>query len=148
MLRTHLANIGKYSNQAQAVNLNLPESLQLHLDTRFAQYNAAAELELWQECFRSIEDIHGLLVMAVTKKPQPKIQMIATYYQKLAEIFFLSENYVYHAYAINKFFNLSKTYNKSATEEELRLYVFNVRIILTSWQFGLYSFVGNNVYPN
>ncbi len=48
MLRTHLANIGRNTNQTQAINLNSPESLQLHLDTRFAQLNAATDLELWQ----------------------------------------------------------------------------------------------------
>lgn len=120
MLRTHLANIGKYANQAQAVNLNSPESLQLQLDTRFGQYNAAAELELWQECFRSIEDIHGLLVMAFSKKPGPKIAIVANYFNKLSQIFWVSENYLYHAYALNKFFNITKSFNKSLTEEEAK----------------------------
>ena len=121
MLRTHLANISKYANQTQAVNLNSPESLQLHLDTRFDQLHAASELELWQECYKSIEDIHGLLTLAVSKKPGPKTQLIATYYQKLAQIFLVSENYVFHAYTLNKFYTLSKNYNKNLTEEESRV---------------------------
>lgn len=39
-------------------------SLQLHLETRFAQLEAAAKLDLWQEAFRTIEDIHGLMGMS------------------------------------------------------------------------------------
>ena len=126
MLRTHLANISKYSNQAQSINLNSPESLQLSIDTRFEQLNAATELELWQEAYRSIEDVHGLLCMAVTKKPSPKPQLVANYYQKLSQIFWVSENYLFHAYSLNKFFSLSKAYNKSLTEEESRLLASSV----------------------
>ncbi|KAJ4481235.1 hypothetical protein J3R30DRAFT_2423607 [Lentinula aciculospora] len=88
-LRLHLANVGKYAAQQRElalaaaaaaasggtaaaatagahhqINLGDPETLQRHLDTRFAQLNASVELELWQEAFRSIEDIHNLLTMA------------------------------------------------------------------------------------
>ena len=54
----------------------------------------ACELELWQEAFRSVEDIHGLAIMG--RKP-PKPQAMAVYYAKLTQIFTKSENRLYNA---------------------------------------------------
>jgi len=116
MLRTHLSNLGKFSHQAQAINLHAPETLQQHLDTRFAQLNAASELELWQESFRSIEDIYGLLVIS---KIKPKPQTLANYFQKLSQVFWVSDNFLFHAYAFYRFFNISKV-NRTLSEEESR----------------------------
>lgn len=53
----------------------------------------ACELELWQEAFRSVEDIQGLFLMA--KKPA-KPQMMAIYYSRLAKIFTVSESHLYN----------------------------------------------------
>ena len=51
----------KYGHQQHSVNLQDPETLSRHLDTRFLQLETAVELELWQEAFRSVEDIHALV---------------------------------------------------------------------------------------
>ncbi|KAF8980114.1 eukaryotic translation initiation factor 3 subunit A [Entomortierella lignicola] len=115
LLRNHLQNIAKYAHQPHSINLNEPESLQRHLDTRFQQLNAAAELELWQEAFRSVEDIHNLMTMS---KKMPKPFMMANYYEKLTKIFMVSDNYLFHAAAWNKYYTLVKTQNKSVTDEE------------------------------
>ncbi|KAF9581093.1 eukaryotic translation initiation factor 3 subunit A [Lunasporangiospora selenospora] len=115
LLRNHLQNVAKYAHQAHSINLNEPESLQRHLDTRFLQLNAAAELELWQEAFRSVEDIHNLMTMS---KKMPKPFMMANYYEKLTKIFMVSDNYLFHAAAWNKYYTLVKTQNKSVTDEE------------------------------
>ncbi|CAG8443455.1 11457_t:CDS:2 [Ambispora leptoticha] len=115
LLRIHLQNIAKYAHQMYAINLNEPETLQHHLDTRFAQLNAAVELELWQEAFRSIEDIHNLLSMS--KKP-PKPNMMANYYDKLTKIFLVSENYLFHAAAWNRYYTLVKAQNKALSIED------------------------------
>ena len=53
----------------------------------------ACELELWQEAFRSVEDIQGL--SAIGKKP-PKPQLMALYYAKLTQIFTVSEAHLYN----------------------------------------------------
>ncbi|KAF9088491.1 eukaryotic translation initiation factor 3 subunit A [Mortierella sp. AD031] len=115
LLRNHLQNIAKYAHQPHSINLNEPESLQRHLDTRFQQLNGAAELELWQEAFRSVEDIHNLMTMS---KKMPKPFMMANYYEKLTKIFMVSDNYLFHAAAWNKYYTLVKTQNKSVTDEE------------------------------
>ncbi|CAG8650127.1 7805_t:CDS:2 [Dentiscutata erythropus] len=115
LLRNHLQNIAKYAHQPHSINLNEPETLQRHLDTRFYQLNAAVELELWQEAFRSVEDIHNLLSMS--KRP-PKPVMMANYYDKLTKIFLVSENYLFHAAAWNRYYTLVKAQNKSLTDED------------------------------
>lgn len=84
ILRNHLTNLNKYRDQRDRPELSLPETLQLYTETRFEQLKVATELELWQEAFRSVEDIHGL--MSLVKKV-PKPQLMASYYAKLTKIF-------------------------------------------------------------
>ncbi|KIW08913.1 uncharacterized protein PV09_00832 [Verruconis gallopava] len=103
LLRNHLQNAAKFSNQMHAINLSEPDTLQRQLDTRFQQLNVAVELELWQEAFRSVEDIHTLLTLS--KRPAKNI-MMANYFEKLTRIFLVSENYLFHAAAWSRYYNL------------------------------------------
>ncbi|KAF2756335.1 hypothetical protein EJ05DRAFT_441206 [Pseudovirgaria hyperparasitica] len=105
LLRNHLQNAAKFSSQTHAINLSDPDTLQRHLDTRFQQLNVAVELELWQEAFRSIEDIYTLV--SLSKRP-PKNIMMANYYQNLTRIFLKSENYLFHAAAWSRYYNLMR----------------------------------------
>ncbi|KAJ7019631.1 translation initiation factor eIF3a [Mycena alexandri] len=105
-LRLHLSNVAKYSHQPHSINLADPDTLQHHLDTRFAQLSAAVELELWQEAFRSVEDVHNLLTMA---KKAPRPSMMANYYEKLTKIFLMSGNALYHAAAWGRYNAVSAT---------------------------------------
>lgn len=116
LLRNHLQTAAKYQSQAHGINLNDPDTLQRHLDTRFAQLNTAVAMELWQEAFRSVEDIHNLLTIA--KRP-PKPSTMANYYEKLSKIFLKSGNYLFHAAAFNRYATLVRTQNRNATEAEL-----------------------------
>ena len=105
MLRNHVQNAAKYQSQMHAINLSDPDTLQRHLDTRFEQLNVAVELELWQEAFRSVEDIHTLL--SLSKRPAKHV-MMANYYEKLTRIFLVSENYLFHAAAWSRYYNLQR----------------------------------------
>ena len=114
-LRLHLQNVAKYAHQPHSINLSDPETLQHHLDTRFAQLNTSVELELWQEAFRSVEDIHNLLTMA---KKAPRPAMMANYYEKLTRIFLTSGNALFHAAAWSRYYAIVRTAG-GKTEEEL-----------------------------
>ena len=106
LMRNHVQNAAKYQSQMHAINLSDPDTLQRHLDTRFQQLNVAVELELWQEAFRSVEDIHTLL--SLSKRPAKNI-MMANYYEKLTRIFLVSENYLFHAAAWSRYYNLLRS---------------------------------------
>lgn len=90
MLRLHLTGLSK-ANAQHASNLQVPETMQQHLETRFSQLKTACDLELWQEAFRSAEDLHNLI--GHSKRP-PKGQMMMMFYTKyfflfLACLFFM-----------------------------------------------------------
>lgn len=123
IIRNHLANLNKYRDQRDRPDLSAPESLQLYLDTRFEQLKIATELELWQEAFRSVEDIHGLMCMV---KKTPKASLMVVYYAKLTEIFWISSSHLYHAYAWLKLFNLQKSFNKNLSQKDLQLIASSV----------------------
>lgn len=86
IIRKDLATVNKYAHQTNTINLSDPDVLARHLETRFNQLNSAVDLELWQEAFRSVEDIQGLLANPASKKAQ-KPAMMANYYEKLTRVF-------------------------------------------------------------
>ncbi|MCL7022063.1 hypothetical protein MKW94_015720, partial [Papaver nudicaule] len=123
IIRNHLANLNKYKDQRDRPDLLIPESLQLYQDTRFEQLKVATELELWQEAFRSVEDIHGLMCM-VKKTPKPSLMVV--YFAKLTQIFRVSDSQLYNAYAWSKLFSLQKSYNRHLTQKDLQLIASSV----------------------
>lgn len=115
MLRNHL--MAQRRSQENNGIVMSQEQIERHLTTRFAQLEHCADMNLWNEAYRTVEDIFG--IMALTDVP-PKAQLMATYFEKLARIFWVSENYLFHAYAWYKFFNLSFAQNKALSEEDKR----------------------------
>ncbi|CAM1317879.1 EIF3A (predicted), partial [Pycnogonum litorale] len=116
-LRAHLGQIQKHQHQQTAINLNNPESQAMHLETRLVQLDSSITMELWQEAYKAIEDIHGL--MALSKK-SPKPQLMANYYQKLALVFWKAGNHLFHAAALFRLFSLSREMKKNLTPDDLQ----------------------------
>lgn len=59
-------------------------------------------------------------------KRTPKPQMMAVYYAKLTQIYWVSDSHLYHAYAWYKLYNLQKSYNKNLTAKDLQLMASSV----------------------
>ena len=95
MIRYHLALSVKYPGQQNAVPLaTSTESHQMALELRFNQLTLACDMELWQEAFKTVEDIYGLQILArksVRKLTAPE------YFDKLARIFAKSDNFLFLA---------------------------------------------------
>lgn len=128
-LRKHLEDICKLPQQAVNVSISKPETQQLNLDTRLYQLDSAIQMELWQEAYKAIEDIHGLMTMS---KKFPVAKTMANYYQKLAMVFWKAGNYLFHAAALFKLFQLSKEMKKNITVEELQRMACRVLIATLS----------------
>jgi translation initiation factor 3 subunit A len=135
ILRTHLNNLSKYAQQQHSIDLKNVESLNMHLETRFVQLAAATELDLWQEAFRSVEDIHSLLIMA---ERVPNSKMLITYFEKLTKIFLVADNMLFHASAWNEYFNHVRAQSKPPGEEELKRCerVLNLKFSFPPFLFG------------
>lgn len=76
------------------------ESVDGQLATRFAVLEYACSQSLWNEAFRVVSDIHNIVDFCGTK---PSTEMMATYYASLARVFWVSDNVLFHAYALWKY---------------------------------------------
>ena len=117
-LRTHLQHVTRQiPGDPNVINFQQPETQQMNLETRLDQLDKAIKMELWTEAYKAIEDIHEFTVLS-KKTPLPK--MLAHYYEKLALILWKAGNQLFHATALSKLFQLSKSLMKNITAEELQ----------------------------
>jgi len=139
MLRTHLGNLRQYgslfdtdenvksSNKVRGFDGWTSESIELHLQTRFAQLETASILHRYTEGFRTCEDIFNILQISQARRkidpdaPAPKAKLMASYYEKLTTLFWVSQNHLFHAYAWFKYYALCKEYNRGMSEETKRM---------------------------
>uniref|UniRef100_A0A448Z9Q6 Eukaryotic translation initiation factor 3 subunit A n=1 Tax=Pseudo-nitzschia multistriata TaxID=183589 RepID=A0A448Z9Q6_9STRA len=132
LLRMHLGNLQKYGDDSASAKPNskvrgwegwTSDSIELHLQTRFAQLESASYLKLYTEGFRTVEDIYNILQISHHRRKNnpdfapPKAKLMAKYYEQLIELFWVSENYLFHAFAWYKYYVLCKEYNKGMSEE-------------------------------
>lgn len=128
-LRKHLEDICKNSAQATGVSITKLETQQLNLDTRLHQLDSAIQMELWQEAYKAIEDIHGLMTLS---KKTPVAKTMANYYQKLAMVFWKAGNQLFHAAALLKLFQLTREMKKNITKDEMQRMASHVLIATLS----------------
>ncbi|KAL7468257.1 hypothetical protein ACHAXS_012542 [Conticribra weissflogii] len=142
MMRMHLGNLtkfggvgmtkfeetGKPNNKVRGWEGWTAEAIELHLQTRFVQLETASALRLYTEGFRTVEDIFNILQISKARRklpgvnaPPPKAKIMAAYYEKLTNLFWVSENYLFHAFAWYKYYSLCKEYNRSMSADTRKM---------------------------
>jgi translation initiation factor 3 subunit A len=84
-----------------------------HLKTRFKLLNAAVKLQMLQVAYKTIEDIHRIMGLIDVAS---KEDYFTEYYQRLTEMFLVSKDYLFHAYAWLKLYNLQRTSSERADD--------------------------------
>ena len=118
ILRNHIQAQTKFDPKWKDKEPLSAEAMQTHLETRFAQLKSAIEMELWQEAYRTVEDVHSLLALM---KVRPKAKPMAAYHGQLARVFWVAGNVLFHAMSIVRLFALSKTFATPPPPEELSM---------------------------
>ncbi|KAJ0400112.1 hypothetical protein ATCC90586_005133 [Pythium insidiosum] len=111
ILRHHLGALQKHSaapttqssRQMRAWDGFTLESVEALLEIRYRQLQVASHLELYSEAFRTIDDINTIMSLV---DQVPRLDLLVTYYEKLAQIFLVSKNHLFHAFALYKWFAL------------------------------------------
>ncbi len=85
------------------------------MDVRFDQLESSIKIDLWQEAFRAIEEIHNLLGIS-GKMPKPAL--LENFYIKQAKVYWMAHNKLFHAAALHKLFVLRKEQKKTFSTEE------------------------------
>eukprot|EP01033_Poteriospumella_lacustris_P008642 gene8642-6221_t len=113
MLRSQLENTQKPAQVSGILKTPKPqfewttEVVELYMQTKFEQLDKATSMDLWNEAFRTIEDISKIL-----SKKSAKTKSLVTYYEKLTKIFWVADNKLFHAYALLKLYALSAVKNE------------------------------------
>lgn len=135
MLRQHLNQLVNYPRHSpNDVKITDSDTVQKFLETRFTQLNSAVQLEHWQEAYRTVEDIHAIMNMS---KSRPRPQHLHFYYDKLMQVFWVSENYLYHAHALWKLYTLSVKQNRNLSADDTR--TLASRLLLAALSIPVYD---------
>ncbi|KAG6966692.1 hypothetical protein JG687_00004695 [Phytophthora cactorum] len=111
IMRNHLSSLQKHSaaptsqstRQMRSWEGFTLESVERLLEVRYRQLQVATDLELFSEAFRTIDDINNIMNLV---EQTPRVDLLVTYYEKLALIFQVSKNHLFHAYALYKWYSL------------------------------------------
>ncbi|KAF1313683.1 hypothetical protein FI667_g17098, partial [Globisporangium splendens] len=111
ILRNHLGSLQKHSAAPTSQSSRLLrswdgftlEGVESLLEIRYRQLQVATDLELFSEAFRTIDDINTIMSLV---EQVPRLELMVTYYEKLAQIFLVSKNHLFHAYALYKWYSL------------------------------------------
>ncbi|KAG1712967.1 hypothetical protein DVH05_000697 [Phytophthora capsici] len=111
IMRNHLSALQKHAaaptsqstRQMRSWDGFTLESVERLLEVRYRQLQVATDLELFSEAFRTIDDINNIMNLV---EQTPRVDLLVTYYEKLAQIFLVSKNQLFHAYALYKWYSL------------------------------------------
>eukprot|EP00730_Choanoeca_flexa_P001158 TRINITY_DN10507_c0_g2_i1.p1 TRINITY_DN10507_c0_g2~~TRINITY_DN10507_c0_g2_i1.p1 ORF type:complete len:1047 (+),score=377.33 TRINITY_DN10507_c0_g2_i1:41-3181(+) len=120
MLSNHLQQLVNpkfVKNAATQVDLAQPDTIRALLETRFEMVVIAGKLDQWQEAYRGMEEVANLLDLSPTR---PSTQIWAVYYHRLAQIFWCSNDYAFHAGAWQHFFSLTLKDTSAFQQEEVQ----------------------------
>ncbi|CAI5701014.1 unnamed protein product [Peronospora effusa] len=114
IMRNHLSSLQKHAatpssqstRQMRSWDGFTLESVERLLEVRYRQLQVATDLELFSEAFRTIDDINNIMNLI---EQTPRVDLLVTYYEKLAQIFQVSKNHLFHAYALYKWYSLRVT---------------------------------------
>ncbi|OWZ02698.1 Eukaryotic translation initiation factor 3 subunit A [Phytophthora megakarya] len=111
IMRNHLSTLQKHAaaptsqstRQMRSWEGFTLDSVERLLEVRYRQLQVATDLELFSEAFRTIDDINNIMNLV---EQTPRVDLLVTYYEKLAQIFQVSKNHLFHAYALYKWYSL------------------------------------------
>lgn len=108
------------SYSAQMVPVNWTEEFSdIQIQIRLSQIDAAIALNYWNEAFKVSEDIHTIIEISKNiLNKYPKVQLMLKYYDKLAQIFWQSEDILYHACALFRYYTLQCENKKDFDKDE------------------------------
>merc|ERR1719460_341170 len=116
ILRNHIQSQTKVDPKWKDKEPLTPEAMQTHLETRFAQLSTAIDMALWQEAYRTIEDVHAMLTIMPLR---PKAKPMAAYHAQLAKVFWVAGNTLFHSMSLIRLFSLSKTFAVPPSPNEM-----------------------------
>jgi len=98
------------------VDPNKADTITRTLETRCKQLQIATELDMWKESHTTATEICELM-----SKARPKPHLRSMYYEYLGQIFWKSENHLFHAFACFKNLQFVKAFKNTIPKEELSL---------------------------
>lgn len=103
-------------NATNAINLRNPDTQLKHFKARLRQLDCAMELEMYNEAYKTVEDIWSFILMS---KKVTSTFLMTNYYSKSAELFLRCGCHLYHAAALLNLFGLFRNHKKNIGPKEL-----------------------------
>jgi len=116
VVKSHLShNIKTFERQSHAtvafaLDIKNTDTNERLCDFRFTHLEHAKELELWQDCYRIIEDLNTLM----KAKKNVNVRILIPYYENLYQIFWHAKEYLFHAVAYQSYYSCMKNSGKDA----------------------------------
>lgn len=130
MIRQHLQLSYKHvATMTYSIKLDNADSIKYLIDVRMCMFETAVKLDLWQEAFKAIEEIHDIMHQA---KLQFTPLQYVNYYWKGSQVFWYTGYYACHAYALFRNFVVFKEQKSNATADELARYASRLVLAILS----------------